>query len=156
MTSGIRESKPDAFANLKVRMGTMNGQVKVGVLGTGSRTGGGLSNVDLAVIHEFGAPNANIPERPFIRTGISENLPAIRALIKQLTPLVIQGKMSMEMALGFIGERSKRAIQAKFGDGSHVPLQPATIKAKGSDVPLIDTGQLRQSIVYEVDLRDKK
>jgi hypothetical protein len=41
-------------------------------------------------------------------------------------------------------------VKAKFGSDDLVPNSEATIKAKGSDKPLIDTGQLRNSITYVI------
>jgi hypothetical protein len=32
----------------------------------------------------------------------------------------------------------------------HPPNAPATIRAKGSSKPLIDTGEMRQSVTYQI------
>ena len=42
------------------------------------------------------------------------------------------------------------AMKLKFTDGTLTPNAPSTIKKKGSSRPLIDTGQLRQSISNKV------
>jgi hypothetical protein len=41
-------------------------------------------------------------------------------------------------------------VQAYMVNGKFAPLKAKTIKRKGSSKPLIDTGQLRQSITYRV------
>ena len=41
-------------------------------------------------------------------------------------------------------------IKTTMVTGNFTPLKSSTIKAKGSTKPLIDTGELRNSISYEV------
>lgn len=41
-------------------------------------------------------------------------------------------------------------IQKEIVNGDFVPNSPETIKRKGSDKPLIDTGRMRQSINYVI------
>jgi hypothetical protein len=49
-----------------------------------------------------------------------------------------------------IGMRVVGDIQDRISDGIPPPNSPITIARKGSSKPLIDSGQLRQSISFEV------
>ena len=55
-----------------------------------------------------------------------------------------------EQALGQLGEMTKGDVQTEIRSGDFAPLKPATIKRKGSSRPLIDTGQMVQSIAWEL------
>ena len=41
-------------------------------------------------------------------------------------------------------------MQHQMVEGEFVPNAPSTIRKKGSDKPLIDTGQLRQGVSYKI------
>ncbi len=128
--------------------------VDVGVLG-GTHEGDGevISNIALARIHEYGTET--IPERSFIRSTLFEQRPAIIELIKILKHDIYTGKTTVEKALGEIGLQVQTLIRGKINDGDSTwePLKPSTIARKGSDKPLIDTGQLLKSIVFKVMMK---
>lgn len=58
--------------------------------------------------------------------------------------------MSVAMMLGGAGVRLINEAFETSGWGNWAPNSPLTIAQKGSAMPLIDTGKLRQSITYEV------
>lgn len=151
---GVRQVG-DAAKVLRERYARVAGKyVAVGVFqGSHKRPDGaadGLSLAELAAIHEFGAPSRNIPERSFIRSGVERKMPELKALVRKLTPLVGARKVPEDRALGLIGTMAVGAVQARFGADDLAPLQPATIARKGSSRPLIDTGQLRASITWQI------
>ena len=75
----------------------------------------------------------------------------IEQVIRGLTKRIIEGKLTREQALEQFGAWAAGQVQAFISAGRVVPpLDPTTIARKGSSIPLIDTGQLRQSITYEV------
>lgn len=127
--------------------------VDVGVLGGEHKPeesgGEPISNIALARIHEYGTPT--IPERSFIRSTLFEQKPAIVELIKELKTKIYSGKMTVDKALDIIGLQVQTLIRGKINDGDFQwpPLSPKTIAKKGSDKPLIDTGQLLKSITYK-------
>ena len=49
-----------------------------------------------------------------------------------------------------IGVFQKGLVQAEIVDGDFEPNAPSTIKKKGSDKPLIDTGKMRQSVNFVI------
>ena len=122
----------------------------VGVTAKSNARSDELTNADLAMIHEFGSPAHNIPERSFLRKPLINNAEAVANLAKNAIGKFIAGKISAVEALGAIGEEAKGISKEAISDGISPALKPATIKRKKSSKPLIDTGQLLNSITYEV------
>jgi hypothetical protein len=101
-----------------------------------------------------------IPERSFIRATVDVNAKKIAALCKRMAAAVIEGKihgpggvtaeMTLPKALEIIGVYVQGLIRRRMSSGIPPPLKAATARRKGSSVPLIDTGQLRASIDFEV------
>jgi hypothetical protein len=115
-------------------------------------SGRGTENITIAIIHEFGAPRAGIPSRSFLRSTASKKREEWLKMLERVLVLVVKEKLELEDALKLVGERAaadvRRAITS--GPGIPPPLKAATIRAKGSSRPLVDTGQLVRSISYEV------
>lgn len=118
-----------------------------------------LTNAEIGYIHEFGAPEANIPARPHMIPGIKSKSKEIVQVLKKGASQVLDGHNEAAaqslMAAGFLGSS---AVKKKITDGPFAPLAPATIanrKARGktSSKPLIDTGQYRNAITFVI--RDK-
>lgn len=127
--------------------------VKVGVL-TGVRasaSGKGLANVELAAIHEFGAPRAGIPSRPFLRSTFDAKKAEWNSLMARLVAKVVAGHLSVVDALELVGQRAAGDVRNRItAGGNFVPNKPATIRRKGSSKPLIDSARLLQSISHQV------
>lgn len=134
--------------------------VKVGIIaskgGNASVEGGDISMIELAAIHEFGSPAAGIPQRSFIRSTFarSENVNAMIELTAKLTTKVIHG-MKLETALGLIGAWGVARIRETINERLTVGPEPqenapSTIAKKGSDLPLVDTGRLKQALTWKV------
>jgi hypothetical protein len=126
--------------------------VKVGFTETtGNRGGDGLNNPTLAYIHEYGAPEANIPERPFLVVGVESALPAVTKVMKDGAKAALTGRDTAKQTLNTVGLVAQGAVQKKIVDGPFVPNAPGTVQRKGSDRPLIDTGALRQAVSYVIE-----
>lgn len=131
------------------------GKKKV-VVGVPAATNGirddGLSNATIAAAHEFGVPG-HIPERSFLRTTVGENKDKITGLlVRELKADISQGNFSGR-AFAIVGEKLSGEVKRRIQSGINPELDPKTVARKGSSKPLIDTGNLLQSITYEV--RDK-
>lgn len=149
-------------------------RVMVGVPDTGAgRREGEISNASLAYIHENGAPEANIPARPFLKPGIKNAHRDIVASLKKAGQFALAGKpQAVDRQLHRTGMIGRDAVKRKITEGPFVPLKQATIDArrkrsKGSryrrkattavDVkPLIDTGQMRNAISYVIRKAKKR
>jgi len=125
--------------------------IRIGVL-SGGPSDDELSQAELAAIHEFGAPRAGIPERSFLRATADLKRVEWMALFERALRLVVAGRLTLDQAMGLVGQQAVADIVARIREGAGIPppLKPATIAAKGSDRPLVDTGRLVQAISYEV------
>jgi len=129
--------------------------VRVGVLSDApkkEREGatGKLSLVEVAAIHEFGAPEAGIPQRSFIRATIDERRSDIARLQRVVAQRVAMGEITEEQGLAQIGAKVAGWIKARIASNIPPPLAEKTVARKGSSVALVDTGQLRSGITSEV------
>lgn len=136
------------------------------------------NNATLAYIHEHGSPAQNIPARAFLIPGVRGAEKEYRPRLIKAAQLALDGKAKDALkqmdAAGLIAEM---AAKTKINSGDFVPLSEATLRARaargrkgaaaelarresglpaGTDLakPLIDTGQLRNSITHII--RGKK
>lgn len=166
-----------AFDELRHRINAGKHAVRVGVP-SGAAESDGTPVAMIAAVHEFGSPSQGIPERPFLRTAMQENRDKYVRLNRINLVKMLRGQMGMEQALGKLGEMAKGDVQAKLKNGDFKRLDPKTIAARRRarsngynkalqrkvakkqaagnaagpiDRPLIDSGQLRQSITWEIE-----
>ncbi len=108
-----------------------------------------------AFLHRQGlhlSPNTTvikIPERSFIRTGHDANSDRIMQQTERALGQVIAGKMSIDDMLDLYGEQMSTAIKTFMRDLKTPPNHPYTVEQKGSSNPLVDTGQLIESITWK-------
>lgn len=148
LISGLRE-KGLGLSGLMNTLGKADGMsVKVGVLGAAG-VEGETSIVDIALIHELGAPRAGIPERSFLRSTFEAKSRQIGRLAEQMAKKAYEGQ-GVEQSLNLMGTYLVAEIRKTIAARITPPLKEATITRKGSDLPLVDTGQLINSITYTV------
>lgn len=148
----------------------------------------GPTNAQLAYIHDNGAPEANVPARPFMQPGIAAVQQQITEKLGQTMRAVMRGggPDKVEQGLAQVGIIAAVSIQDTINAGIAPPLSAATLKArmrggrkngggarKGAAQeldrrwdgqapsvefakPLVDTGQLRNSITYAIRSRKKR
>jgi len=133
---------------LKKRVKTP-GTVDVGIIDAGKHPSGDITVAGIGFVHEFGT--ATIPERSFIRSTIKGRKKDIISLQKGSLKKISNGSINVKTGLGLIGEFLSAAIKEKIVAINSPPNTPATIAKKGSSNPLIDTGQLKNSITYKVN-----
>lgn len=131
-------------------------RVKVGILSDAPKKAredgaGRYSLLEVAIVHEFGAPAANIPQRSFIRATIDERAADIARLQLVVAQRVAMGEITEEQGLSQIGAKVAGWIKVRIADGIAPPLAESTVAKKKSSKPLIDTGQLRSSITHAVE-----
>jgi len=130
-------------------------RVRVGILSDApkkEREGatGKLSLAEVAALHEFGAPEAGIPQRSFIRATLDERKADIERLLVAVATRVAKGELTEEQGLQQVGAKVAGWVKARIAQGIAPALAESTVAAKGSSTPLIDTGQLRSSITHAV------
>ncbi len=105
----------------------------------------GSDEVLIGSVHEFGSPERGIPERSFLRSTFNEKREDFLQQMEKAVGTTLAGG-SLLQAVGRVGLGFVSAIQAKIRSNIAPALKPETIKRKGSDVALIDTGRLIASI----------
>lgn len=107
----------------------------------------GVDMAQIAMFNELGT--SDTPSRPFLRMSVDDNQDKINSMCKSLAG-DIAGGGTAEQNLKKLGAFGVSLVQEKIGNGTFVPNAPSTIKKKGSDKPLIDTGKMRQSVKYVI------
>ena len=90
-----------------------------------------------------------IPERSFLRSGHDENADKVLKNASMALGQVIDGKMSIDTWLDAYGQMMADTIKLYIRDLKSPPNHPYTIEQKGSSNPLVDTGNLLESITWE-------
>jgi hypothetical protein len=144
-----RHFDPRALNALKKRLSDEGEAVRVGIPDDAKHEG--VSTAQIAAVHEFGDPEHNIPERSFLRASIAENRGRYKALNSENLKAVLSDKMTIQNALERLGTVAAGDVKSYIRNANFEPLKAATIRRKGSSKPLIDTGQMRQSITYAID-----
>lgn len=118
------------------------------VVGVGIQSDAGEGVAERAFCNEYGTEN--IPERSFIRAAYDENAKDLDGVIDRLWGGVKAGKIGAKKAAEILGDRHEKQIKAKIKKGPFAANDESTIKRKKSSNPLINTGEMRNSIRYEV------
>lgn len=109
-----------------------------------------LTNAELGAVLEHGTTDGHIPARPFLRGTVDARESRYRKLLRGAADAVASGRMPLAQALGLVGEVVVGDVKQAIADGVPPPNAESTVIAKGSGKPLIDQGQLRNSITYDV------
>jgi len=92
---------------------------------------GGITSAQLGYIHEFGAPEKNIPARPFLVPGVKSVQKEINEGFKKAGELAMDGKKESVMRqLHRIGLLAQNAVRKKISEGIPPPLAPSTIAGR--------------------------
>lgn len=109
-----------------------------------------ISMASLLALHTLGAPSRGIPPRDGLRPPLRENADKYAKTLADGIRKNLTDGLSMDTVYGKIGNDAMNDVKAYFVSGKFTPLKQSTIDAKGSSAPLISTGELRNSISYEV------
>lgn len=124
---------------------------------------GEIGNADLGLIHEFGAPSAGIPARPFLVPGVESAQSVIDKRMGQAMQFAVKGEEAKAFrVLEILGQQVRDKVKNYMRTADFVPLKPATIENRnrsrmtkgkraeevvgGNIRPLINTGTLLNSI----------
>ena len=102
-------------------------------------------------IHEHGSFAYQVPPRPIIEPAIEDAKEGIGELLGDAAKDAIEGK-DAQKALEDVGQYAESKVKNWFTASKNgwAPNSPKTIKRKGSDNPLIDTGALHGSITFVI------
>lgn len=118
-----------------------------------SKTGGlaypdGTPLINVAVWNNFGTRTA--PRRDFMTLGGQLSVKATKKLREKLVTQVNAGTIDPKGALAILGPVVEAQYQKAIVDLSDPPNAPFTVSQKGSSNPLVDTGQMAQSVTHVV------
>lgn len=128
-------------------------KVFVGFQSGGAEEDNGTDVVDVAAYNELGT--SRIPSRPFIRDSVDKHRDKISYVCKSQVRRLVTGATT-EDCLKKIGVFGVSLIQEEITKGSFAPNAESTIRKKGSNKPLIDTGTMRQSVIYVIKDRGEE
>lgn len=105
-------------------------------------------------IQTHGSPMWHIPPRPVLEPAIEDKLEPIAVKLKEASQEALKGNLpGVEQNFHKAGMIGEDAAKGWFENPKNnwPPNSPKTIQRKGSDAPLIDTGEMRKAITYLVD-----
>ena len=116
-----------------------------------------LNNATIAYLMDKGSPANNVPARPFMEPGIQD----CKDKVVKVYKVAAKGALGQEGAEGInkafhtSGLIAQAAIRNKINSGIAPALSERTLAARRKrgrtgTVPLVDTGQLRNSISYVI------
>lgn len=114
----------------------------------------GVTNAELLFIHENGSPMRNLPSRPVLQYTLEWAREQIDEIVDELIDGIFDGWTTSQVETHLkrfcvrIENYARRMIYDR--DSRLAPNKPSTIRGKGSDLPLFDTGQLARSITAEL------
>ncbi|WLF84834.1 hypothetical protein [Moraxella sp. ZY210820] len=160
MKVSVHLSQKGEWSSLfKIGQIPMDGGVKVGVLNnkphitSGNAGKPSIGMADLAEIHEYGDSTRHIPERSFLRASLRQNESNYVDVLESGLFTVLSGEMSIDKLKHKLGLIAHRDVVKYISTANFAPLKPSTIKRrrKQSNRPLVDTGNLRNSLSFEVE-----
>ena len=94
----------------------------------------GITNAAIAFINDQGAPEQNIPPRPFMEPGIKNAQGEIADKLGQIMKAVVNGKGVGVIAQGLqqVGALAASSIRLVITDGIDPPLAEATLRARAN------------------------
>lgn len=100
----------------------------------------------VAIQNEFGVPEKNVPPRPFMKRALDgykrKWARKVRDELPQMEPMDLS-KMAKRLSTTVIND-----IQTCIDELMFPPNAPSTIKRKGFNNPLIDTGTMRDTVTW--------
>lgn len=115
----------------------------------------GESVAAIMMANEFGstgsATKAPTPARPLLRQTAAVLDEKVPAYIERRKMEMMEGTLSVEDYRKKLGEAMVAAGLEVLKKGDFAPNAESTVKKKGFDKPLVDTGNLGQSITYRND-----
>lgn len=153
-TRAIVEDRDLGMKAILRRIKSLNGFVVDNGFPENGKTTGRYNMAQLAGVagvNEFGGNEGNNPPaRSFLRSSFDSGIRETKKSIKRNIAVLSEGKISRTKALSNMGKFQVRTIRKKIRFGRFAPLALATIAKKGHATPLLETGQLFDSVQFKV------
>lgn len=113
---------------------------------------------ELLYIHENGSPVRGIPARPVLEASMNHNKELISENVEKVLKYATDGNLDgLKTAMEKLGLLVSGKAKSYFTEGNAwAPNTPETIKRKGSDKPLIDTGTTQKAITHVIDKKGSR
>lgn len=107
---------------------------------------------EIAAVNEFGTLDGRIPSRPFMRNAADNksNKSQFYKILGRELGKIEDTKQTAKGALRSAGEWYIGVLKTAIKKGPFKPNAESTKAKKGSSTPLIDTGQMRNSITSRI------
>lgn len=134
--------------------------VVIGFVEGEQHEGSDLSVAEIAAIHEYGAEIETdkgtivIPARSMLRATFEENRAENVKKLRTLALATLEGRIDVEKALTVFGVDVRGQVVKRINLGIPPPNAESTIARKGSSKPLVDSGQMKESVTYTI--REKR
>jgi hypothetical protein len=102
------------------------------------------NNAQIGAMNHFGTDR--IPARPWLDVGVAS---ASQEVLDTIAEAIEDGEQ-MDVALNRVGLVAVAGVQNYMDELSSPSNAPSTVKRKGTDNPLVDTGELKQSVNYKI------
>lgn len=100
----------------------------------------------IATINEYGVPEHNQPPRPFMRYTVIKNKKKWLDILQDILPQ----NMDVERSLNILGDVVADDVSQMIKAFAIPANAPSTIRKKGFNDPLVDTGLMRDSVGWKV------
>lgn len=107
----------------------------------------GNPNIDKAIQNEYGNPAKRIPPRPFMQQTIDKYERTWSEIIEQQ---LVRYDYDAEKCLNALGAVIRGQIVNTIYNGNYIPNASYTVAKKGFNKPLVDTGDMANSVTWEV------
>lgn len=107
------------------------------------KTGKGYMELGVTQAHTI-----NIPARPWLEPGVSSATPDVLLTIQD----GMEAGKSMDQILEAVGVVAAGKVKVYMTDLKTPPNAASTIRKKGSNNPLIDSGAMRRSVTHQVSI----
>ena len=107
----------------------------------------GLDVAFVGALNDFGTDR--IPSRPWQRGWFDGNIENITEKVKKIIGSMLDGNMTVKEGIEELGFYGATELKQSIVTWKIPPNAPLTILKKGFDDPLIDTGQMRDTINHK-------
>jgi len=107
----------------------------------------------IAMLMEYGEEEFDVafPARPFFRSAFDPHIDDLNNLMEKCVDKITEGNLTARKAFEKLGKEAVKYVKESIMNGYYAPLAESTVKAKGSDKPLYDTGTLVRSVKYKIE-----
>lgn len=117
----------------------------------------GKTNADIGAAHEFGVLTKKLPRRSFLLDPLTIKGKELTKKVGQIIDEYINEENGINKILELVGIFGESIVQEAFetgGFGAWQPIKETTANKKGSSQILIDSSQLRRSVISKVEKRN--